>query len=161
MAAPITISYHGLSGTIRQFSDITGIDYHTLVARIRRGWSAERAIETPLRHKGRGPRTHGATGSKEYVAWKSMIFRCENPKNNRWHRYGGRSISVCKRWRESFQAFFADVGPAPSEQHSLGRWDHDGDYEPGGNDPEPAVSWQTPQQQAVCWRKSQRRGNDT
>jgi len=98
------------------------------------------------------------TYSKEHVAWKSMIYRCEGRKNNRWHRYGGRGITVCERWRQSFETFYGDVGPAPSKEHSLGRWNHDGDYEPG-NDLEPAVSWQTPQQQAVCWQASQRREN--
>ena len=163
MPSPITISYHGITRTVREWADFLDIDYYTLLTRVRRGWSAKRTIETPLCHKGSGPKTHGMTGTKEYRAWQSMKFRCMNAKgNNRWHRYAGRGITVCERWRDSFQAFYADVGPAPSENHSLGRWDHDGDYEPGNRNYEPCgnqVTWQSAEEQTAAWKKSQRRGN--
>lgn len=146
MPKPLELTYHGITRSVGEWSDFLWIDYHTLHARIRRNWPPEKVIEEPVQHNGGGRRTHGATGTKEYVAWKGMIYRCENPTNNRWHRYGGRGITVCRKWRESFEAFLADVGPAPSPQHSLGRWDHDGNYEPGGN-----VAWQSPEQQAACW----------
>jgi hypothetical protein len=151
MPNPVKLTYHGVTASVRSWSDLLGLDYHTLLARIRRNWSAERAIEAPVLHKGRGRRTHGWTGRKEYRAWKGMIYRCTNPGGNRWHRYGGRGIAACERWRESFESFLQDLGPCPSDGHSLGRLDHDQGYSPEN------CRWQTPEEQAECWRKSRRR----
>jgi len=121
----------------------THLGYYTVLARLRRGWSVHKTINTPLRHKGGGKTTHGKTGSKEYVAWKAMLGRCFYTGYHAYHRYGGRGISVCERWRTSFEAFLADVGPAPSSSMSLGRLDNDGNYEPGN------CCWQTAKQQAA------------
>ncbi len=72
----------------------------------------------------------------EFRIWRNMIERCENSKHKSYKRYGGRGISVCERWRDSFDAFFADVGPrAPSL--SLERKKNDVGYEPGN------VEWAT------------------
>jgi|SRR3990167_1857545 len=69
--------------------------------------------------------------SAEYRTWIRMIVRCYNKKGNRWHRYGGRGIRVCHRWRHDFEAFLTDMGRRPSPQHSLDRYpDPDGDYRP-------------------------------
>lgn len=86
-------------------------------------------------------RTHGLTGSPEYVSWSSMKARCLNPKNDNYSRYGGRGITVCNEWRDSFEAFLAAVGPKPSPHHTLDRIDVDGNYEPGN------VRWATPAEQ--------------
>jgi len=79
-------------------------------------------------------RTHGhkANGgiTPEYQAWTSMIDRTTNPNCTNFHRYGGRGISVCDRWRNSFEDFFADMGNRPSIKHSLDRKDYNGNYEP-------------------------------
>lgn len=60
-----------------------------------------------------------------------MIQRCTNPKNTSWANYGGRGIKVCRRWRDSFDDFLADVGEKPEGDYSIDRKDNDGDYEPG------------------------------
>lgn len=81
--------------------------------------------------------THGQGGaskktrSLEYGVWSSMLTRCRCPATKQWKDYGGRGISVCQRWTESFADFMADMGPKPSSRHTLDRIDYDGNYEPG------------------------------
>ena len=75
--------------------------------------------------------THGLTGTPEYMTWGSMLKRCTNPNDRGYHNYGGRGISVCDRWLSSFENFYADMGPRPSDFHSIDRKNNDGNYEPG------------------------------
>jgi hypothetical protein len=59
-----------------------------------------------------------------------MVRRCHNPRDSHFAHYGGRGITVCNRWRTSFDAFLADMGPRPSPAHSIDRIDNDGPYSP-------------------------------
>lgn len=65
----------------------------------------------------------------EYWVWANMIQRCFNIRNPRYHRYGGRGITVCARWRE-YENFITDMGVRPSNQHSLDREENDKGYYP-------------------------------
>lgn len=68
----------------------------------------------------------------EYRTWANMKYRCFNPRAKQWPGYGGRGITVCDRWADSFFAFLADVGPRPSPLHSIDRFpNNNGNYEPG------------------------------
>jgi hypothetical protein len=78
-----------------------------------------------------GAYKHGMKHSPEYTAWCGIIRRCEAPKAFAYDRYGGRGIKICNRWRESFEAFYEDMGPKPSPLHTIDRIDNDGHYEPG------------------------------
>lgn len=68
--------------------------------------------------------------SREYICWVSMKGRCLNPSNNRFHQYGGRGITVCQRWVDSFENFLSDMGPKPSPRHSINRIDNSKGYSP-------------------------------
>lgn len=68
-------------------------------------------------------------GTPEYVSWQAMKTRCENENHEWFHRYGGRGISVCERWN-SFENFYADMGPKPTPDHSIERENNDLGYGP-------------------------------
>ena len=84
---------------------------------------------------------HGMSDTAIYAVWKMLVQRCTNPKNKDWADYGGRGITVCDEWRQSFAAFFAAVGHAP-EGMWLDRIHNDRGYGPGN------VRWATPVEQA-------------
>jgi hypothetical protein len=65
----------------------------------------------------------------EWNAWHGAKDRCYNPHNRSYDDYGARGIKVCDRWKDSFEAFFQDMGPRPSPDHSLDRTDNNGPYE--------------------------------
>lgn len=64
-----------------------------------------------------------------YTVWSSMIQRCENPNHKAWKYYGGRGIKVCRRWRNSFKLFLADMAPRPTGMQ-MDRRDNDKGYMP-------------------------------
>ncbi|WP_124965859.1 hypothetical protein [Trabulsiella odontotermitis] len=72
----------------------------------------------------------GGTVSSEYICWSNMKQRCQNDRNPEYKNYGARGISVCDRWRDSFETFLSDMGRKPTPDHSIDRIDVDGDYEP-------------------------------
>lgn len=74
---------------------------------------------------------HGGSKTAEYRSWNHMKRRCYGPSNPAYPRYGGRGITVCDRWRTDFAAFLTDMGPRPTDGHSIDRIDNDGNYEPG------------------------------
>lgn len=77
---------------------------------------------------------HGAAKkgavTRTYKKWLRMNSRCFNPAYALYHRYGGRGITVCDRWRD-YANFLEDMGEAPIGK-SLDRYPNkDGNYEPG------------------------------
>jgi len=72
-----------------------------------------------------------ARRTTEYKIWASMKTRCLNERDPAFRYYGARGITVCDRWRDSFEAFLEDMGARPSAEHTLEREDNNGNYEPG------------------------------
>lgn len=64
----------------------------------------------------------------EYYIYSAMKDRCYNDKNINFTNYGGRGITVCDRWLNSFQNFYDDMGERPSKKHSLDRINNDLGY---------------------------------
>lgn len=81
------------------------------------------------------PKKHGMTCEgnmpRIYGIWAGMKQRCGNPNRHNYDNYGGRGITVCDEWLESFQAFY-DWATANGykEDLTIDRIDNDGDYEP-------------------------------
>lgn len=111
------------------------------------GWRRGKANECPLCRSARclaaRQGIHGWSRSSEYQSWLAMRRRCRDEKFWKFPDYGGRGITVCDEWYESFPAFIEHVGEKPSPRHTLDRIDNDGNYEPGN------VRWATPQEQRL------------
>lgn len=58
----------------------------------------------------RGPdayhRKHGLSKHPLYQVWSGMLARCGSEGHKQYKDYGGRGISVCAEWKNSFQAFY-------------------------------------------------------
>lgn len=98
-------------------------------------------IQVP-RKPGLGPnqisylwRRRGNEGSRhpEYAIWSKMKGRCLNTNSPDYSRYGERGITVCDRWKDSFDNFLEDMGPRPEPRnlYSIERVNNNGNYEPG------------------------------
>lgn len=74
-------------------------------------------------------RRHDLSQSNEYSIWSGIRARCGNPNHPSYHKYGARGVKVVDRWN-SFLNFLEDMGPRPSEKHSIERVDNNGNYGP-------------------------------
>ena len=77
-----------------------------------------------------GQARRGTHRSAEYRSWAHARGRCLNPTDKNYKLYGGRGISMDERWANSFQAFYADMGPKEPGT-TLERIDNDEGYFPG------------------------------
>lgn len=92
---------------------------------------------------------HSVKHTRAFAAWRNMIYRCSNPNNKFWKDYGGRGITVCESWLNSFEVFLEDMGDPPIGL-TLDRLDNDAGYSKGN------CAWRTPKEQTNNRRVSKR-----
>jgi len=56
---------------------------------------------------------HGMTGSGSYKTWMAMKERCSTVNQDNYKHYGGKGITVCEDWLDSFDNFYRDMGDRP------------------------------------------------
>ena len=96
--------------------------YHLKSGRIKSCGCIRKEIISTLNKK------HGMSNTYEHGVWRTMIQRCYNKKATSYKNYGARGITVCGRWRESFENFIQDIGMRPSENHQIDRIDNNKGY---------------------------------
>ena len=73
---------------------------------------------------------HGLSKNPLYAVWWEMRERCTNPKHPAWRDYGGRGLTVCKRWLK-VENFVADMEDSyPGKGYELDREDNESGYSP-------------------------------
>lgn len=100
---------------------------------------------------------HGLYKHPLYKVHSSIKSRCYNTKCRGFKNYGGRGITVCERWLESFENFYEDVSDGYADGLELDRIDSDGEYSPEN------TRWATKQQnsfnrRAYCDKSSKHKG---
>ncbi len=81
-------------------------------------------------HRGKHGASVGKKITPEYATWKNMKRRCNNKNYHRYQEYGGRGITICEKWKDSFKCFLDDMGNKPFLGAQIDRIDTNKGYSP-------------------------------
>jgi hypothetical protein len=99
---------------------------------------------------------HGKSDTEEHRIWLGILARCNDKRYLAYKWYGALGVRLCDRWqfgengKHGFECFLADIGPRPTQKHSIDRIDPFGNYEPSN------CYWATKLQQANNRRNTRR-----
>jgi hypothetical protein len=95
----------------------------------------------------------GKAMTRLHNVWKQIKQRCTNPNNDNYKNYGGRGITMCQEWQDSFQAFYDYVSNLPhfnEKGRSIDRINNNGNYEPNN------IRWATAHEQNLNQRRREK-----
>lgn len=100
---------------------------------------------------------HGCHGMRIYNIWGKMLARVQNPKNNEYHNYGARGITVCERWlnfqnfkEDMYEKYLKHVQDHGKKNTTIERIDNNKGYEPSN------CKWVTLAEQGLNKRNNKR-----
>lgn len=74
---------------------------------------------------------HGMSNSKLYHVYYGVLYRCTKENSKAFKHYGGRGISICDEWKNSFESFNQwAITNGYEEGLTIERIDNNGNYEP-------------------------------
>jgi DNA-directed RNA polymerase subunit RPC12/RpoP len=126
-----------------------GIAFSCSGSRVKRG-EVFSCPECSKKRVAKSRTTHGLRQTPEYRIWTHIKSRCLNSNVPEFKSYGGRGISICDQWIDSFENFISDMGNRPSPHHSIDRINNNGNYEPSN------CRWATQETQANNTRKNKK-----
>lgn len=75
--------------------------------------------------------SHGNSNTRLYRIWTGIKNRCYNPKQDNYAYYGGKGVTVCDEWIQSFDAFYDwAINNGYHESLTIDRIDVSGNYCP-------------------------------
>jgi hypothetical protein len=143
----VLLTFRGETHTATEWGKLTEVTPAAILQRLKRGWSVERTLTTPL-SESKGGRTysyHGQRSHKLYHTWSGQKDRCLNQNSQAWVDYGGRGITMHAPWVNDFISWLKYVESLPhygEPDRTLDRADNDKGYAPGN------LRWATREEQA-------------